>query len=67
MWFLVKHISHFFRIGMATDISLISRSTCSSATFTDAVVALVPVLVPLFAGPLSMRRRFWSGSDAPWS
>lgn len=65
----VKQRSNFFRCGIDTEISLISRRVFSAATSS---AELVPVAdAPFDAVPFcndgwtSTRRRFWAGSGDP--
>jgi hypothetical protein len=70
----VKHRSYFFRCGIDTEMSLISRRIASSVAFPTVDVAL-PADPPFafasvrpFAGPSSTRRRFRAGSGPfSWS
>ena len=68
----VKQRSNFFRWGMDTEISLISRRVLSAATSSAELVLAVEAPLDAAApfcddGWMSTRRRFWAGSGDPTS
>ncbi len=61
----MKQSSNFFRCGMETEISLISRRVFSAATSSAEIMFGVPLAldaVPFWDGWISTLRRFWAGS-----